>query len=363
MDKKIRVGVIGGGFGVKVHVPMMQSHPGFEVVAISTVSRGRIEEVKQETGISNVYDDWIKMLENEKLDLVSIASAPLLHHDMVLKAYEHGCDVLCEKPMAKNISEATSMIEAKNKSNKLGFINFEFRFLPARQKVKEIISSGKLGKIMNVRYTTSFPRYEKVISNKMGWLSQEDQAGGMLGAIGSHMFDSLLWWMNEDVASVSGQLATHVPLFVDETGEKEVRTADDSFQATGTFASGATFMVGLIGVAQHAPGWRLEVYGTQGTLIMTEDRQVFVGVGHEPIEEVNVVPELNSPENMSDIASRYYGAFYPYLDQVYKALVEKQISPHLATFESGYKVQEILDAIKKSHKEGIAIKESDQPES
>ncbi|WNF35338.1 Gfo/Idh/MocA family oxidoreductase [Bacillaceae bacterium IKA-2] len=351
MNKKIRVGIIGGGFGAKVHVPLMKSHPGFEVVAISSVSRGKIEDIKQETGLDHVYDNWQEMLEKEKLDLVSIVSAPLLHHDMVLKAFEHGCDVLCEKPMAANTDEAVSMIKAKDNAKKLAFINFEFRFLPARQKVKEIISSGQLGKIMHVNYTASFPGYERAVSNKRGWLSQEDQAGGMLGAIGSHMFDSLLWWMDDKVNTVKGQLATHVPLFVDENGEKEVRTADDSFQATGSFTSGTTFTVGLISVAQHSPGWRLEVYGTAGTLIMTEDKKVFVGISSEPVAEVEVEAELNAPEDMSEIAARYYQAFYPFLEQVYEAITNEQMNSDLPTFESGHQVQMLLDEIRKSHKE------------
>lgn len=354
--KKIRVGVIGGGFGAKVHVPMMQSHPGYEVVSISSVSRGKTEQIRQETGVENVYDNWQEMLEKEKLDLVSIASAPLMHHDMVLKAFESGCDVLCEKPMAKNTDEALEMVKAKEDTQKLGFINFEFRFLPARQKIKEIISSGTLGKIMNVHYTTSFPGYERAVSNKRGWLSQEDQAGGMLGAIGSHMLDSLLWWIDDEVTTINGQLATHVPLFVDENGEKEFRTADDSFQVTGSFSNRATFTVSLTSVARHTPGWRLEVYGTNGTLIMTEDKKVLVGTGNEPLSEVDLEMNLKAPDEMSEIAARYYGAFYPYLDEIYEAVISDHVNKHLATFESGYKVQVLLDAIRKSHKEGVKIK-------
>ncbi len=350
MCERIRVGIIGGGFGAKVHAPLMKSHPGFEVVAISSVSRGRIEDIKQVTGLENVYDNWQEMLVKEKLDLVSIVSAPLLHHDMVLGSFKHGCHVLCEKPMAANTNEAEKMIKAKDKANKLGFINFEFRYLPARQKVKEVITSGQLGKIMHVNYTFSLPGYERAISSKRGWLSQEDQAGGMLGAYGSHMFDSLLWWMDQKINFVKGQLATHVPLFVDENGEKEVRTADDTFQAVGSFTSGTTFTVGLISVSRHSPGWRLEVYGTDGTLIMNEDKKVFVGIGNEPIAEVEVGAERNVPEDMSKIDTRYFQAFYPFLDYVYEAVINDRMHPHLPTFESGREVQIILDEIRKSHK-------------
>lgn len=179
--EKIRVGVIGTGFGAKVHVPVMQNHPGYEVVAVASVSRGRLEEVKEETGVDKVYDNWEAMLENEQLDLVSVASAPMLHHDMVVKAFNHGCHVLCEKPMAFSAEEAQSMMKARDEAGKVGLINFEYRFLPARQKVKEMIESGKIGKILHVNFSLNIAGYERYATSKRGWLSQKDRSWRNLG--------------------------------------------------------------------------------------------------------------------------------------------------------------------------------------
>jgi predicted dehydrogenase len=88
--KTFKVGIIGTGFGAKVHAPMFNFHDGFEVVSISSVSRGNIEEAKMSSGIENVYTDWKLMLDQEQLDLVVVASAVHLHRDMVLAAYEKG---------------------------------------------------------------------------------------------------------------------------------------------------------------------------------------------------------------------------------------------------------------------------------
>ncbi|QOY34931.1 Gfo/Idh/MocA family protein [Anaerobacillus isosaccharinicus] len=355
MNKKIRVGIIGGGFGAKVHAPMMKSHHGFEVVSLASVGRGRINELKEETGIERVYSDWKEMLETEDLDLVSIASAPLLHHEMVLEAYEHGLDVLCEKPFAYHAKEAAEMIEARDRAKKLGLINFEFRFLPARQKIKEIVSSGQLGKLLHVNYTTSFPGYERAVTSRRGWLGQKDQAGGMLGAIGSHMFDSLLWWVDDEIKSISGQLSTHCPEYVDETGEKDIRTADDAFQTFGTFAGKTTFSLGLTSTTRHSQGWQFEIFGTEGSLIMTDDKKVFVGIGNHPLNEIDLLPDLVIPVGMSDVAARYYNAFYRSLDAVYHAVDEHEVSDYLPSFETGYKVQVILDAVRESSEKGRVI--------
>ncbi|WP_053073839.1 Gfo/Idh/MocA family oxidoreductase [Bacillus sp. LL01] len=349
--KMIRVGIIGTGFGAKVHAPVMQSHPGFEVVAIASVSRGRLDETKEETGIENVYGNWEEMLEKEELDLVSVASAPLLHHDMVVKAFEKGSHVLCEKPMSFDVKEAESMIQARDAAGRMGWINFEYRFLPARQKIKEIISSGKIGKVLHVNFSLNIAGYERYATSKRGWLSQKDQAGGILGAVGSHLIDSLLWWTDARVESISGQLTTHVPEFIDENGEKEIRTADDAFQAIGDFVGGGTFSIGSNIAVRHSEGWTLEIYGTEGTVKMSQDNKVLVGIGNAPLEEVELEPALEIPENINPVAAGYFNAFYRSLDQVHKAISGDDMNPHLPVFEDGYYVQGVMDAIKKSHGE------------
>jgi predicted dehydrogenase len=356
MDKKVRVGIIGTGFGAKVHAPIMLHHPGFEVKAISSVARGQLDDVKKETGIETVYDNWRDMLEKEDLDMLAVASAPFLHHEMVLEAYKRGYHVLCEKPMAFDAKEAEEMVRAQKQAQRLGFINFEFRFLPARQKVKEILSSGQIGRIMHANYSVTFPGYQRSVSSKRGWLGQKEKAGGMLGAIGSHMFDSLLWWVNDSIKSISGQLATHSPEFIDESGEKEVRTADDSFQSTGSFSQGSTFSLGLTSASRHSIGWKLEVFGTEGTLIMTEDNKVEVAIGDESLKEVELLPELVAPEQMAEVAARYYNAFYRSLDQVHQAITKNEVHPYLPTLENGHQVQMILDAIRKSSEEERTVK-------
>ncbi|WP_223703560.1 Gfo/Idh/MocA family protein [Sutcliffiella deserti] len=355
MDK-VRVGIIGTGFGAKVHAPVMQSHPGFEVVSIASVARGRLDEISDETGVLKVYDNWQDMLEQEELDLVSVASAPLLHHEMAVKAFEKGCHVLCEKPMSFDASEAENMIRARDEASKKGWINFEYRFLPARQKVKEILLGGKIGKVMHVNFSLNIAGYERYATAKRGWLSQKDQAGGMLGAVGSHLIDSLLWWTNAQVDSISGQLTTHVPEFTDENGKKEVRTADDAFQAMGNFVGGGTFTIGSNIALRHAEGWELEIYGTEGTLKMSQDDTVFLGLGNEPLEKVEIESALEIPDGMNPVAAGYYNAFYRSLDQVYNALANDDTHPDLPEFEAGHQVQVILDAIKQSHEEGRKIK-------
>ncbi|MBM7663456.1 putative dehydrogenase [Bacillus mesophilus] len=355
MEHKIRVGIIGTGFGAKVHAPIMQTHPGFEVVAISSVHRGNLEVVKQETGVEKIYDNWQQMIKEEELDLLSVASAPYLHHEMVLEGFKEGLHILCEKPMAFDSIQSKEMLTARDQAGKFGLINFEFRFLPARRKVKEILESGNLGEVTHVTYRANFSSYKGLHANHRGWLGQKEFGGGMLGAIGSHMFDSLTWWMDDEVKEVSGQLPIHVQQVIRD-GETEERTAEDSFQAVGTLRKGTSFTVELLSATRHrANMWKLEVYGTKGSLIMTDDQTVEVGMGEEPLSIVELLPVIEEPTELSPRALSYYQAFYPMLEHLYTTISNDSLAKNLPSFEHGHKVQLVLDAIRLSAKEGRKV--------
>jgi predicted dehydrogenase len=355
--KKIRVGIIGTGFGAKVHAPMMKFHEGFEVTAIASVSRGDVENVKTVSGVDNVYTDWKQMLEQESLDLVVVASAVHLHKEMVLAAYEKGIDVVCEKPMALTAKETEVMMTARDQAGKLGLINHEFRFLPARQKVKEIVAGGSLGTVLHVRYLCTFQNYLSLMKNPRSWLGKEETGGGMLGALGSHMTDSLHWWFNSAFSEVFANLPIHVPTQIADDGTVEHRTADDAYQVIGRLENGATVTMELVSATrQTANTWRLEVFGTDGTLVMLDDNQVFVSAGDNPLEKVQLLPDLSAPTNMPAVPARYYNGFHRALDALYETINTGNKHPYLADFQNGHETQKVLDAIRSSAKEGRKIR-------
>jgi predicted dehydrogenase len=355
--KKVRVGIIGTGFGARVHVPMLNSHAGFEVVAMASVTaRKNAEEIQQATGVDKVYTDWREMIDQEQLDLVSIVSAPPHHEEMTVYALEHGAHVLCEKPMAMDQQQSAAMLAARDKSNRLGILNFEWRFLPARMKVKEIISSGQLGRIMHVRYEGYRPTYKAMSTNKLGWLAQKEAGGGMLGAIGSHMWDSLLWWMGQEVESLQGQLSTYHPEVTDAEGHVEVRTSDQAFHAIGTLGNGTTISVEYVsGVRHRKEDWKLHVFGTEGTLVMVNDDTVEVALGDQPFEQVEIGAVRVAPADMDPESQRYYTPFISLVERLYDAVTGGEIDPNLPLFENGHQVQLVIDALHKSSDEGCRV--------
>ncbi|TMN22729.1 Gfo/Idh/MocA family oxidoreductase [Lentibacillus cibarius] len=346
-----RVGIIGTGFGARVHAPMMNLHNGFEVVAIASV-RGNVDSARKLSGIDNIYTDWKAMLEQESLDLLVVASAVFAHEEMVQTAFAKGLHVLCEKPMALNAAETEGMIAARDQAGKWGFINHEFRFLPAQMKVKAMIENGDLGNVMHIRYAYTHTAYTPLTSKRRGWLGQKEDGGGLLNALGSHMIDSLHWWTNSSMKALNANLITHVPEYTDEEGNVEHRTADDAFQVIGSLQNNSTVMLDLISAARKASHTkRLEVFGDQSTLVMLDDTSLFVSSGEQPFEEVSLDPGLTAPDTVSAAVASHYSSFKPMLDALHETLRTGQKHTTLANFENGQTTQKVLDAIRQSARE------------
>src|SRR5689334_5067400 len=109
-DGRLRVGVIGTGFGSTVHVPAFKAAPEFDVVAIVSRRKENAERVAREHDLGWYGDNVAAMLrEVDELDVVSIATPGGLHHEMALAAAEAGKHVLCEKPFTTDLRLAREM--------------------------------------------------------------------------------------------------------------------------------------------------------------------------------------------------------------------------------------------------------------
>jgi len=261
----LRTGIIGTGFGARVHAPILQLHPDYEVVALSGVTRGKAQEVAASLGIKNAYSDWKTMLTDCNLEVVVIASNPTLHMEMVLASLDAGCHVICEKPPALNLSQALAMKSAAQIRGKAAVMNFEFRFNPDRQAIYKTIKSGVLGDILHVDWAEASAMWPQIANRPDSWLWKTEAAGGFFGAIGSHMLDSLHFWFGP-LQSVMGNTVCHVAAREGNQG-LVMNDADDSFYVHGKLASGGTCNVQFTAAAVGVES-RLQIFGTKGTLTL-----------------------------------------------------------------------------------------------
>lgn len=346
----IRVGIIGASFARDAYLPALRHIPGAQAVALSS---GRIESARQAAephDIPHVTDDWAEMIATQSLDLVCIATPTDLHLPMTLAALKAGAHVLCEKPTAMNAGEARQMLDTAEAKGRLHMIDHELRFNPNRARMAEMIAAGELGEIRHVNVSNIGASWNDPASRPKGdWWSDAARGGGRLGANGSHQVDMLRWWLGEP-AAVIGQALTVVPDRIDKaTGEAWTATADDLVHLTLEMPGGALAQVFMSGVAATNMGNETQVFGSRGTLTLSNsDERLYFAKAGQSFEEITVddpnarLEGLNKGIwNVSVLAA---------MQELTAAIAEGRPLARGATFVDGLRNQTVLDAVVTSTK-------------
>ena len=196
--KKVKVGLVGlGNIGTK-HAGYLSEMESVEFAAVCDIIKDKADLFREKYG-ANAYYDYREMLEKEKLDAVIIAVPHYDHTPISVDAFEKGINVLCEKPLAVHVNDAEKSVSAfkaaKSKNDKLVFaMMFQERTYAHYRKIKEILESGRLGKLIRVTWidTTRF-RTQKYY-NSGGWRATwAGEGGGILSNQCPHNLDMYQW--------------------------------------------------------------------------------------------------------------------------------------------------------------------------
>jgi len=216
-----RIGIVGFGFMGKMHFRCYKDNNNAQIVAICDADADKLKEdsevvgnIKSSeekldlTGI-DLYTDYDKMLAETNLDAVSITLPTFMHKDFTVKALQAGVNVLCEKPMALNEHDCLDMIIEAQQNKKILQIGHCIRFWPEYAKTKEIIDSGKYGKVK----AASFRRLSLTPSwSWNNWLTdQPDKSGGVILDLHIHDTDYVqyLFGMPKSVSSKGVKVITN----------------------------------------------------------------------------------------------------------------------------------------------------------
>jgi predicted dehydrogenase len=353
---KRRIGIIGVGFGAQVHVPGFRSE-GWDVAAICSRSREKVEKAAAESGIAGVHTDPLELIRRDDIEAVAIITPPSAHRDLSIAALNAGKHVLCEKPFAMDVCQAVEMRDAAARSGLTAMIAHEFRHTPQRAYVKQLLADGYIGGFRLCTIELFLDRYVTTTPRPLSWMASKAAGGGLLGALGSHYIDGLRDWFGE-VATVSGRLAGLRPDVVDTaTGRIVKAESDDTFLFTLTFRNGG--MATMIASFAMTPtrGAKIVVMGDSGTLIAEqpgpnpmEDGVVVASRNGEPLHDLKT-PERYTP--FKDPRDHRLMAFR-LLVRDFTAGVEKGMSP-APNFTDGLRCQEVIDAVRKSSESGHTV--------
>jgi predicted dehydrogenase len=242
--KRYKIGIVGAGFGVRVHLPALRNHPRFEVVALASPTSAT--QVARSENIGHAFRSCAEMLAGADLDAVTVASPPFAHRDDVLVALEHGKHVVCEKPFTLSVADAECMLEAERSAGTASGVAHEFRFVPQAQALKELVVNGHLDPLRNIEINLLRAWLRRHERRPRGWWFERERGGGLTGAVMSHLIDHANWLAGRPPLRVFGFHRTANPERVDERGTFQTDVSDGAF-ALFEYSGGLVARVGADG--------------------------------------------------------------------------------------------------------------------
>lgn len=352
MNQRIRVAVVGTGFGTLVHIPAFQSCPEAEVVAVCSAQESRAREAAARFTIPFWTGDYRSLLQRDDVDAISVSSPPFTHREMALAAAAAGKHILLEKPMGLSTTECGEMLAAAETAGVVHMIAHEFRWHPGRRYMADLIRDGYIGKLRHANVSVLVPaRGGSLASPYHNWAARREMGGGMLMAIGSHFIDALRWWFGE-FSHVVGATFAQVPERIDEaTGATVLASADDGFTLQLGFRSGAWATMTQSMAAPFGAGARIELHGTEGSLVThnpgfnpTPTTPVYGGrTGDAVLAELPLPTRYVPFEDDRDIR------MVPFRLMVTDFIAAiRSGRPAPVTFHDGLKVQQVMDGAVRS---------------
>jgi predicted dehydrogenase len=369
----VRVGMVGYKFMGKAHSNAYRALPMFFPDAASKpvmkVICGRdpvqLEQARTQFGWEQSVTDWRELVTRDDVDLIDINAPSDAHKEIALAAAANGKHIFCEKPLALSLKDSREMLEAAESAGVTHMVGFNYRFAPAVQLAKKLISEGRIGKIYHFRgvflqdwiIDPNFP---------LVWRLQKEIAGsGSHGDLGAHVIDMARYLVGEfdEVIGMSETFVKQRPIASAMTGlsakgeaggELGDVSVDDATVFMARFQGGA---MGSIEATRFAAGHRctnaFEINGSKGSIKFDFERvnelQVYFTDDAEDVQGFRRVLATDPAHAYMDAwwpAGHTIGYEHTFTHEVLElmnALSEgRQPVPN---FVDGVKCQEVLEAV------------------
>lgn len=239
----IKTGIIGLGKMGLSHASIINAHPDLELIAVCDSSAFILEAMKR-YGNYKVYTDFKKMIDENELNALFVATPTKFHADMVLYAMERYVHVFCEKPLSLTTSQGIKLVNTANEKKLVNQVGYHNRFIGTFNYLKEVVSSGVLGNI----YHFLGEAYGPVVTKRKDstWRSESSEGGGCLFDYASHVIN-LIEYVLSSIKTVDGVMlkkifsksvedAVYCGMYLDNgiSGILNVNWSDDTYRKMST---------------------------------------------------------------------------------------------------------------------------------
>ena len=364
--KELTIGLIGTGFMGKTHVygfaiadRVFDLPYRLKLVSVADVSEELAQSAALSLGFESATSNWMDLINDKDLDLISITSPNVFHKEMAIAALNAGKHVYCEKPLAPTLEDSEEMVHVAGQSKGKTQVGFNYLSNPMIVVARDLIKSGELGDIMSFRGIHA-EDYMSDPENSYTW-RHDPIGGGVLGDLGSHILATAEFLLGP-ISEVLGDCVTVIPSRKAENGERREIIVDDISRSYLKFATGVT---GSIEASWLATGRKMqhdfEVHGTLGSISYSQERLNELhffsrkdNSGLQGFRKIEASPE-HEPYGRFCVAPGHQLGFNDLkaieISKFVKAIEGTELEPF--NFESGHRIQLLINAIRKSSVENV----------
>lgn len=356
MSEPLRLGVVGASLSATwangSHIPALLANPDVELTAVCTSNPSSAEAARDAYGARLAFSDFEEMAASPDIDAVSVVLRVPMHRAPTLAAIRNGKHVYTEWPLGKDTAEAEEMLAAAEAGGVRHMIGSQSRFSPTLRYAKDLIADGAIGDVLTAD-VAGF-RFQKPAEHRSEFTWRTDIAEGQnqLSIQAGHVLDSLRFVLG-DFDSVRALLSAQSPDLTEvDTGVVVHPTAPDHVLLTGRLRSNAVVSVHVAAVRFAGSGFRMEIYGRSGTIVLRNGlasqrgalTQIWVASGSNELVE-HAVPSsyLPDPELYPSGDPMNVGLAY----SEFATAIREQRAPEPG-FDAAVDLHRLLDAIRQS---------------
>lgn len=377
----INIGIIGTGSMGRTHafaassLKYFYSALPFEIKLWGVYTRNgeKCQAFAKEFGFEKFYFSEEELLTDSDIDAVSICTPNVYHFDTIMNALKNKKHIYCEKPLVLSPDQAaiiTNEIQKEENSKIIASVVFNNRFFPAVLKAKQLINSGRIGKILS--FNCAYLHNSNMDPTKnAGWKQNRDFGGGVLLDLGSHAIDLIRFLCGENIVAVTGKSQIAFQKRKGINGEEWETNADEAFYITGELQNGG---IGTITASKLSLGANdeliFEIYGELGSVryslmqpnflyyydntLKTSGKDDFYG-GEKGYTAIECVQRYKLPGGIFPGVKAPIGWLRAHIHSMYlfmEGIYNGKLSDFSPSFFDGSEVQKVIETAYLSDKSG-----------
>lgn len=354
--KKVKIGIIGTGVGLRTHFPGFSTLNNTEIIAISGSSLARSQEFAAKYSIPYACANYKELCEMQDIDLVCVTAPNCYHVEMVKYAMEHDKNIICEKPVSERYCEIEELATLSKNYHKILVVDHQLRYNPYMTKIKSLIEDGDIGIPYLVRINQEGVSFAKK-DVRWSWSFDGKQGGGVRLAMASHFNDLVQYWFgNKPVLSVSGNLNPVFKQRLDNSGVLREVDASTICSAKIDLSDELSLMYTINAGAYRKFIFEIDIYGDKGQLHFDLENKLSIyrrdNIGAN--ESVDVAGVFD--DEKANKASLFSGSFRYFAPKIINAILgDKTQICRSARIEDALYNCKLLDAIRQSANSGVAV--------